>query len=170
MVTFAALAPRVPIRCRPILDQARLTSGACAAPARKANRAAVTHTHQATTFDLRKPGLHHCQSRVRDADHLAATQIVECPIGLRRNGTSRAIKRRPRGSIQVPRPGRIEKTPPRISSSPRGRRTQRECGWRSHRDARPRRSGNSCSSRLNACLRILFPSITTVFLNDSLHQ
>jgi hypothetical protein len=126
--------------------------------------------YQALPSDLRQLRLHHCLSRGRVAAHLSTPQIVERPIGLRRNGTSRASKRRPSGSIQIPRPGRIEKKPPKISSSPRGRRIQCECGWRSHRIGCPIRSGSSCSSRLNACRSSCFPSDTTLVLNDTLHQ
>jgi hypothetical protein len=32
-----------------------------------------------------------------------------------------------------------------MSSSPAGMRTQRECGWRSHRIERPRLAGTSCN-------------------------
>lgn len=77
---------------------------------------------------MRKQRLQRSLSQGKDAAHLSVPHIVDLPIGLCRNGTSSATNRSPRGSIQTPRPGRIENTPPMISSSPTGSRIHRECG------------------------------------------
>ena len=84
-------------------------------------------------------------------------QSVNRPTGSRRTGTSYAMSRSPRGSIQMPRNGRIEKMPPRTSRTPAGTRIQRASGWRRLRNTRATFPGTSCSRLLNARLRIALP-------------
>jgi hypothetical protein len=60
--------------------------------------------------------------RRRKPVHFSALQIVNRATGFWRNGTSDASSNRTSGSIQIPRPGRIEKMPPRMRSRPTGMR------------------------------------------------
>jgi hypothetical protein len=95
--------------------------------------------------------------RRRSDAHFRMHQSVERPTGSRRIGTSYAMSRSPRGSIQIPRSGRIEKMPPRTSRRPAGMRIQRASGWRRLRNTRATFPGTSCSRLLNARLRIALP-------------
>lgn len=105
----------------------------------------------------------HCRSRA----HWSAPNNVNRAMGCWRNGISAASRRRPRGNIQMPRPGRIAKTPPTIRSKPAGMRTHREAGWRSHRSADPTQRGTSRSKRLNACRKACLPSGIRTWLNTA---
>jgi hypothetical protein len=95
--------------------------------------------------------------RRRSDAHCRTHQSVNRPTGSRRIGTSYAMSRSPRGSIQIPRNGRIEKMPPRTSRTPAGMRIQRASGWRRLRNTRATFPGTSCSRLLNARLRIALP-------------
>lgn len=97
---------------------------------------------------------------LRNRTHPSALHTVKRATGRRRNGISAARRSRPRGSIQMPKPGRIAKTPPIMSKTPTGMRTHRDAGCLSQRRPRPNQGGVSCSKRLKACRKAcLLPGI-----------
>jgi hypothetical protein len=65
--------------------------------------------------------------------HFASIHANALTRGFCKMGTSCAMNRRPRGSIQMPKIGKKLKKPPRMSSSATRRRTANEDGLRSHR-------------------------------------
>jgi len=65
--------------------------------------------------------------------HFASIHANALTRGFCKMGTSCAMNRRPRGSIQRPKIGKKLKKPPRISSNAMRRRTANEDGLRNHR-------------------------------------
>jgi hypothetical protein len=65
------------------------------------------------------------------SNHFRSTQPSDCATGFSRTGTSCAISSMPSGSIHRPSTGRMLNTPPSMSSSASGIRTNFEDGRRS---------------------------------------
>jgi len=96
-------------------------------------------------------------SHWRNCAQRSAPVIVKRATGFRRNGMSVERSRSPRGSIHMPKPGRIEKIPPSINRVPVGMRAHRDAGCRSHLSPPPIHSGTSRSKRRKACRSDCFP-------------